>query len=83
MALWEAPITPIVSGLSEGRSLARRGGLSAGSRPSSWKPDTGSGPVAGLDPVQRTNRFEEMVVGPENFSSGELILMVQLFDCLL
>ena len=81
MALWEAPITPIVSGLSEGRSLERTGGLSAGSRPSSWKPDTGSGPVVGLDPVQSTSRFEETVVGPENFSSGELMFTDQLFDC--
>ena len=71
IALWEAPITPIVRGLSDGRSFERRGGFRAGSRPSSWNPDTGRGPVAGLDPVQRTSRFDEIVVGPGNFSSGE------------
>jgi hypothetical protein len=59
--------------LSEGRSVASRGGLRAGSNPSSWNPETGRGPVEGLEPVHRTRRSEETVVGPGNFSSGELI----------
>lgn len=81
MALWEAPITPTVRGISEGRILASRGGLRAGSNPSSWNPETGRGPVAGLEPVQRTNKSEDTVVGPGNFSSGELIWTVQFLDC--
>lgn len=32
MALWEAPITPIVGGEEVGIMVERRGGLSAGSR---------------------------------------------------
>ena len=73
----------MVMGLSKESNLARRDGLSAGSRPSSSHPDTGRGSVAGSEPVQRTRRSEEIFVGPGKFSFGELSLTVQLFDCLV
>lgn len=81
MALWEAPITPTVTGESEERVLDRRGGLSAGSRPISVKLDTGRGPVVGEAPVHRTSSFEVTDTG----DVSELCLLglnstFQLFD---
>lgn len=83
MALWEAPITPTVCASLLGRILARRGGFNAGSRPMSIRLSTGRGLVVGDAPVQRTSRSAETVVGPGNFSSGELIVTLQLFDLML
>lgn len=61
--------------------MASRGGLRAGSSPMSIRLSTGSGLVVGDDPVQRTSRSAETIVGPGNFSSGELIVTLQLLDC--
>lgn len=43
----------------------------------------GSGRVVGDDPVHRTSRSAETVVGPGNFSSGELMVTLQLSDLVL
>lgn len=44
-------------------------GLRAGSRPISWMFLTGRGPVVGEAPLHRTNRSDETVSTPGNFSS--------------
>ena len=80
MALWEAPITPMVVSASFGMILDRSGGLRAGSRPISWMLVMGKGPVVGEEPVHSTTRSDVTVMGPGNFSSGELTLTFQLFN---
>jgi len=76
MALWEAPITAMVLPESEGIILARSGGLRAGSRPISSTEVTGRGLVVGADPVQRTRRLDDTLMGSD-FSSLESILTFQ------
>jgi hypothetical protein len=80
MALWEAPITPTVTLEAEGMILQSTDGLRAGSSPISWTLLNGSGLVVGEEPVQRTTRSEETVMGSENFGSREEILTFQLLD---
>lgn len=72
-------MTAIVMSASLGIIFERRGGLSAGSRPISWRWVMGRGPVVGEEPVQRINILEVMVKGSWD---GELILMLQLPDFL-
>jgi hypothetical protein len=67
MALWDAPMTPMLALESEGMILVRTGGLRAGSSPISCTLVTGRGLDTGCDPVQRTRRSEDTVMGPEAF----------------
>ena len=80
MALWEAPMTPMLVSESEGTILERTGGLRAGSSPISCTLVSGRGLDTGWDPVQKTRRSEDTVMGPEVFLSGEEILTLQFLD---
>jgi len=79
MALWEAPMTAIVDGVSFGIMVESSGGLSAGSSPISSIPVTGRGPVMGWEPVQRTSMLESNL-SLVDFPPGGLTATFQLLD---
>lgn len=58
MALWEAPTTAMVVGVSDGIISASSDGLRTVSRSSCWisRSGTGTGSLVGWDPVQRIRR---------------------------